>query len=242
MGMLADTGVSRDVVSAALHLDRDLELLGLLGDRLTGQGIRAEVREHLLSLLVFRGSALPVCVFVSGNGRFYSWESGRGREHVVNVDHAAAQLADLVRSPTQSMSLTPHALPVAFQRSYAGTTDQVALVRADLAQVAEGSPVADDLLLLASEISTNALMHSRSGLPGQTFTVRAELRPGRCAWLEVEDQGGDWVRRESDDEHGRGLAILACLVGAGNWGVELSEETGACVVWARLDWPRKAAF
>jgi hypothetical protein len=102
-GMLADAATPGDAVSAALHLDRDLELLGSLGDRLTGQGIRAEVRKHLLSLLVFRGSALPVCVFVSGNGRFYSWESGRSREHVGDIDHAASQLAELVRSPARAM-------------------------------------------------------------------------------------------------------------------------------------------
>jgi serine/threonine-protein kinase RsbW len=114
-------------------------------------------------------------------------------------------------------------------------------VRADLAQVAEDSPVFDNLVLLASELCTNALTHSRSGLPGETFTVRAELRPGRYAWLEVEDQGGEWVSRESD-EHRRGLAILACLTGAGNWGVESGDAPGARVVWARLDWPRKAGF
>jgi len=133
----------------------------------------------------------------------HSWESGRGREHVGDVEPAASQLAELVRSPTDTMSPTPHALPVAFQRSYGGATDQAAAVRADLAQVAEDFPVADGLVLLASELSTNAMMHSRSGLPGQTFTVRAELRPGRYAWLEVEDQGGEWVSRESDDEHWR---------------------------------------
>ena len=203
-GDAADATTPGDIVSAASHLDRDLELLGLLGERLAGHGIRAEVREHLLSLLVFRGSALPVCVLVSGNGRFYSWESGRGREYVGDIDRAASQLAQLVRSPTRALSPTPHAFPIAFQRSCIGTTDQVAAVRADLAQVAEDSLVVDDLVLLASELCTNAMMHSRSGLPGQTFTGRAELRPSRYAWLEVEDQGGEWGSHESD-EHGRGL-------------------------------------
>jgi hypothetical protein len=97
----------------------------------------------------------------------HSWESGRGREHVGDVEPAASQLAELVRSPTDTMSPTPHALPVAFQRSYGGATDQAAAVRADLAQVAEDFPVADGLVLLASELSTNAMMHSRSGLPGR---------------------------------------------------------------------------
>jgi hypothetical protein len=79
------------MVSIALDLSRDLELLGVLQERLTKLGIHSEVREHLLTLVVFRGTRLPVCVFISGNGRFYSWDSTR--EHVGDVERAAAQLA-----------------------------------------------------------------------------------------------------------------------------------------------------
>jgi hypothetical protein len=38
-----------------------------------------------------------------------------------------------------------------FERSYPGLVDQVARVRADLAQAALGCPVADDLVLLVSD-------------------------------------------------------------------------------------------
>jgi len=125
-----------------------------------------------------------------------------------------------------------------FDRSYPGEKKQVHQVRVDLAPVVAGFPAADDLILLASELVTNAVLHSRSGRPGEKFTVRAEVHPGHYAWLEVEDQGGGWAERDpNDDEHGRGLGILAYLAGDGNWGVEPGDTPGTRVVWARLDWP-----
>jgi anti-sigma regulatory factor (Ser/Thr protein kinase) len=133
-----------------------------------------------------------------------------------------------------------------FHRSYPGTPSQVHEVRADLAAVVHGCPFADDLILMASEISTNAVVHSRSGQPGGTFTVRAEVRPGDYAWLEVEDQGGPWINRDHDDgqrrgldldEHGRGLDLVAALAGDGNWTVEAGDAPGTRVVWVWLNWP-----
>ena len=90
-----------------------------------------------------------------------------------------------------------------YTRSYPGTTEQVREVRADLAAVVKGYPFADDFILLASSFSTNAVMHSRSGDQGGVFTVRAEVRPGDYAWLEVQDQGGPWIERDPGEERGR---------------------------------------
>jgi anti-sigma regulatory factor (Ser/Thr protein kinase) len=126
-----------------------------------------------------------------------------------------------------------------FHRTYPGTDDQVRQVRRDLAPVVDGCPIADDLVLLASELVTNAIVHSRSGQPGGTFTIRAEVRPGDYAWLEVEDEGGHWVKRNPDEEHGRGLAIVAALAGDGNWTVEDGNTPGSRVVWVWLDWNRE---
>ena len=123
-----------------------------------------------------------------------------------------------------------------FQRSYPGMQDQVREVRADLALVLDGWLRADDFVLLASELSTNAIVHSRSGLPGGVFTVRAEVLPGEYAWLEVEDQGGPWIERDPGEEHGRGLALVAHLAGEGNWMVDDGSTLGTRVVRARLDW------
>ena len=124
---------------------------------------------------------------------------------------------------------------IAFERAYPGTADQPRQVRADLAEIAGPYPMADELVLLTSELAANAVSHSRSGHPGGTFTVRATLYPGDYAWIEVIDQGGAWGTDEQDDEHGRGLAIVAAIAGAKNWGITGDERARA--VWFRLDWP-----
>ena len=123
---------------------------------------------------------------------------------------------------------------VTFECEYPGTISQVRYVRADLAAIAGGCPAADDLLLLASELATNSILHSRSGHPHRVFTVRVTLCPGDFARVEVIDLGGAWARDEYDDEHGRGLAVVAAVAGDGNWGID-GDETSR-VAWFRLDW------
>lgn len=123
-----------------------------------------------------------------------------------------------------------------FERDYPGTADQPGQVRADLAKIAAGCPVTDELVLLASELAANAVLHSRSGHPGRVFTVRATLYPGDYAWVEVVDQGGTWADASHGDEDGRGLAIVASVAGDGNWGIE--GNAASRVAWFRLDWPR----
>jgi two-component sensor histidine kinase len=123
---------------------------------------------------------------------------------------------------------------ITFERDYRGTIDQAQHVRADLAQVAASCPVLDDLVLLASELSTNAILHSRSGHSDRTFTVRVTLYPGDYAWGEVIDHGGTWTADEVDDEHGRGLAIVAAVAGDGNWGID--GDAASRAAWFRLDW------
>jgi serine/threonine-protein kinase RsbW len=127
---------------------------------------------------------------------------------------------------------TPQA--ITFESDYPGTADQAKHVRADLARVAGDCPVSDELVLLASELATNAIRHSRSGHPDGTFTVRARLYPGHCTWVEVTDHGGTWAADETDDEQGRGLAIVAAVAGAGNWGIDGDASSRAA--WFRLNW------
>jgi anti-sigma regulatory factor (Ser/Thr protein kinase) len=126
---------------------------------------------------------------------------------------------------------------VIFQRDYPGTASQATHVRTDLAKLTAEFPAADDLILLASELVANAITHSRSAQPGGTITVRAYLYPGDYAWVEVTDQGGDWNQPADDDEHGRGLDLVAAIAGPGNWGIDGSP---ACrTAWYRLDWPTR---
>jgi anti-sigma regulatory factor (Ser/Thr protein kinase) len=128
---------------------------------------------------------------------------------------------------------------ITFERDYAGTIGQAQHVRADLAKIAAECPAADDVILLSSELATNAILHSRSGHPDRVFTVRATLYPGDYVWVEVIDQGGAWTADGHDDDHGRGLAIVAAIAGDGNWGID---GDAACrVAWFRLDWYQDSA-
>jgi anti-sigma regulatory factor (Ser/Thr protein kinase) len=125
---------------------------------------------------------------------------------------------------------------ITFERAYSGTADQSRQVRADLTGIAGQCPVVDELVLLASELAANAILHSRSGHPDRSFTVRATLYPGNYAWVEVIDQGGAWTAGEHDDEHGRGLAVVAAIAGDGNWGID--GDSASRAAWFRLDWPQ----
>lgn len=128
---------------------------------------------------------------------------------------------------------------ITFERAYPGTISQPRQVRADLAEIAVGFPKADSLLLLASELATNAVLHSRSGHPNHEFTVRATFYLSDYAWVEVIDAGGMWTQDEHDDEHGRGLAVVAAVAGDGNWGIE--GDVSSRVAWFRLDWHQDSA-
>lgn len=123
---------------------------------------------------------------------------------------------------------------ITFERAYPGTISQPRQVRADLAKVAAEFPAADALLLLASELATNAVLHSRSGHPDREFTVHATFYVGDYAWVEITDAGGAWSQDKYDDEHGRGLAVVAAIAGDGNWGID--GDTSSRVAWFRLDW------
>lgn len=127
---------------------------------------------------------------------------------------------------------------VTFERDYPGLATEAQSVRADLAKIAADCPSVDDLVLLASELVTNAILHSRSGHPSRIFTVRAVLRPREYVWIEVIDLGGTWEKNVHDegrdDEHGRGLAIVAAVAGDGNWGID--GDNASRVAWFRLAW------
>jgi serine/threonine-protein kinase RsbW len=121
----------------------------------------------------------------------------------------------------------------AFERSYLGTIEQVREVCADMTAITDGFPLSDDLVLITSELATNAILHSRSGRPAGSFTVRVTLYPDDYAWAEVIDQGGEWT----SDHRRHGLTALASIAGEGNWGIDGDE---ACrVAWFRLNWPQE---
>ena len=97
----------------------------------------------------------------------------------------------------------------------------------------------DDVLLLVSEVVTNAVLHARSD-----FVLRANLEPGRLR-MSVEDrEGGSMPRRGAavtsplpDAEHGWGLLLVETLAEA--WGVETTPDGKR--VWFEVQVPSNSA-
>jgi hypothetical protein len=113
---------------------------------------------------------------------------------------------------------------------YPGRPDQVRHVRWAVARHLAGCPAASDAILIMSELASNSIVHSASR--DQFFTVRAEVFPD-YVWLEAEDLGGPWCRRQTDDRP-HGLDVIEALTSPDGWGVE-TITGGRRVVWARLE-------
>ena len=117
--------------------------------------------------------------------------------------------------------------------TYPGSTEHVRAVRAEVRAVLRDCPIADDVILCASELAANAALHSRSSLPGGTFTVRVMISPSNYLRIEVEDDGGSWTPGASDPTGHHGLDILRAL--ASDWGIDGGHASR--LIWARFDWP-----
>jgi serine/threonine-protein kinase RsbW len=123
-----------------------------------------------------------------------------------------------------------------FGHSYPGSPEQVRRVRADLRVFLNGYPIADETILVASELAANAAIHSSSRRPGGRFIVRAGVCPGDHAWVEVKDQGGIWAGHRPRDGRPHGLDIVQAIAGDRSWGIG-GDATLGRVAWARLGWP-----
>ena len=127
---------------------------------------------------------------------------------------------------------------VAWSRTFPGTPDQAGEARRFLAALLGGFPLADEAVACLGELASNALLHSGSGLPGGTFTVRAELGPGGLR-VEVEDSGGPWAPRPATGNpgaaSGRGLMIVAAL--ADEWDIVPRATATARTAWFVLRRP-----
>jgi serine/threonine-protein kinase RsbW len=89
-------------------------------------------------------------------------------------------------------------------------------VRAAVRSLLEGCDAQETVVHLLSELSANAVVHSRSGQAGGQFTVRLQHAPGDCVRGEVEDAGseewgGDLAASARDRS---GLFIVMALASA----------------------------
>ena len=116
--------------------------------------------------------------------------------------------------------------------TYPGAAEHIRAVRADLRPLLADCPMADDVILCASELATNAVLHSNSRLPGGAFTVRVAISPRDHVRIEVQDNGGLWAPVVSDTERHHGLDIIRIL--ATDWGIDGDHATRTA--WARFNW------
>ena len=119
-------------------------------------------------------------------------------------------------------------------RVFLGSPREIRNVREFVARVVDGCPLADDVVLLASEVASNAVVHTASGRDG-TFTV--VIRPGdKAIRVEVHDGGSETMPgvRPADElaRSGRGLGLVETL--ATRWG-HLGDRDGR-VVWFEVQW------
>jgi anti-sigma regulatory factor (Ser/Thr protein kinase) len=91
----------------------------------------------------------------------------------------------------------------------------------------------DASLLLTSELVTNAVVHSKSGLPGGTFDLSVAAKAGSLL-ISVTDNGSDTglpkTGNDPGGEHGNGLLLVEQL--ADDWGYRTQSDR--TVVWFRL--------
>jgi anti-sigma regulatory factor (Ser/Thr protein kinase) len=116
--------------------------------------------------------------------------------------------------------------------TYLGSAEYISAVRADLRALLADCPMADDVILCASELAANAALHSDSRRPGGTFTVRATISSDHYVRIDVEDNGGPGTPAVSAPARHHGLDIVRAL--ASEWGIE-GDQTHR-TVWLAFDW------
>ena len=115
-----------------------------------------------------------------------------------------------------------------YHQVFAGQPGQVSQVRHAVGQHVRDTPVADDVILIVSELASNAVLHSKSR--DEIFAVTCEVYP-RYVRIEVADLGGEWHDPRPDDRP-HGLEIVKAL--ASKWGIRPG-TAGIRVVWARVE-------
>lgn len=128
---------------------------------------------------------------------------------------------------------------ISYRVEYPCRPDAVALVRQAVRRVMPECPVLDDVLTVASELSCNAVRHTR----GARFWFHLELSDRDCL-IQVEDEGPAPLILPTFDPvlglleleavAGRGLGIVASL--CKETGIGRSTVTGGLIVSGRVTW------
>jgi anti-sigma regulatory factor (Ser/Thr protein kinase) len=113
-------------------------------------------------------------------------------------------------------------LAAVITRSFPGRPESVSAARSWVTGFLPGSPARDDAALMTSELVTNAVLHSASGVPGGAFMVSVCAGAGSVR-VDVTDQGEVPQRASVRVGLGKGLVIVSQLAdvfgadGADRW-------------------------
>jgi serine/threonine-protein kinase RsbW len=133
-------------------------------------------------------------------------------------------------TPGTPSGLTPGSR---WRRDFPGEESQLSVLRRWLASLLPPCPARDDVVSVANELGSNAIVHTLSGRGGR-FAVEVGWY-GPLVRVAVTDGGapaGPRIIDDPADEHGRGLLVVR----------ELSARTGECgdergrLVWADVPW------
>ncbi len=134
-------------------------------------------------------------------------------------------------------------------RVFPGRPDQARHARRFVARTLNGCPLTDTAVLLASELVTNALTHSRTAGHGKFDVI---IWPGTAAaYIAVIDDGSSTIPATGTHapaelaDCGRGLELIELMAtqwGHHGWHDQVGPTHGRTqrtLVWFRLDWPTR---
>jgi CheY-like chemotaxis protein len=212
--VVGEAADGEQAIALAIELLPDIVVLDLGLPDLAGTEVVRVLRE--------RASASKIVVFT---GRDVDGDAVRSVEGVVRKDADVQLLVDVL------IDLTTEKTTAGVSMRLPNDLTSASKARRLVGEWCRDSgldSIVDDAMLVVSELVTNAVLHARS---------EPELRliPGVGALrIEVFDDGEsapDPQLAGDDDEHGRGLLLIAVLSAA--WGTEAAPD-GRKVVWADL--------
>ncbi|MFJ4806011.1 ATP-binding protein [Streptomyces murinus] len=115
-----------------------------------------------------------------------------------------------------------------------GFPEEVGRARRWTRDILHGSPLADDAALIVSELSTNAIRHTASGLASGRFHLAVAVSTQVVA-VSITDDGGTgtvpkFEHQSQDAEGGRGLDMVNAIAHR----VLIHSGTQGCTVTAEL--------